>query len=274
MKIEIDLNKSTNENAQLLFRKAKEAKQKKLNLEREIAKTQRELERERTKLKFASKQIREEEKKKIRILQDREWYHKFHSFFTSEGLLVLAGRDAQQNDILFSKYLEANDLFFHADVHGASAVILKKGKDAKDESLREAAAFSVCHSSAWKANLHVANTYYVDKEHVGKYSHGEYVPKGGFMIKGEKKWFKNTELKLAIAIERINNVEKLVAVPGNYDFLHSPRAFIRKIFVVPGEKEKTEVAKALISKLHAQSIDLAFEQLLQILPGNSEIVEK
>ncbi|HLC48244.1 MAG TPA: NFACT RNA binding domain-containing protein [Candidatus Norongarragalinales archaeon] len=208
----------------------------------------------------------------MRILEQREWYQKFNNFFTSEMLLAIGGRDAQQNDLLFSKYLEQNDLFFHADVHGASAVILKNGKTAREQSLKETAQFSACYSSAWKANLHVANIYYVDNEHVEKYSHGEYVPKGGFMIKGEKKWFKNMELRLIIAIERTNNVEKLAVIPGNYDFLGSPRAFIRKIAIQPGEMEKKDVAKALVHKLKADSIEFAYEHLLHILPGNSEII--
>ncbi|MEK6954887.1 MAG: NFACT RNA binding domain-containing protein [Candidatus Micrarchaeota archaeon] len=272
MKIELDISKGANENAQALFRKGKEAKKKKENLDFEIEKTKRELERVKNKQKFASQEEKEEHKKKVRILEQREWYQKFHNFFTSEMLLTIAGRDAQQNDLLFSKYLEPNDLFFHADVHGASAVILKNGKSANEQSLKETAQFSVCYSSAWKGNLHVANTYYVDKGHVEKYSQGEYVPKGGFMIRGEKKWFKNMELKIVIAVERTNNVERLAVVPANYDFLNSPRAFIRKIIVQPGQIEKKDLAKTLVNKLQADSIDLAFDQLMQMLPGNSEII--
>ncbi len=272
MKVELDLTKTANENAQELFRKAKEAKKAGEHLEKEIAKTQKALESEKNRLKFAVDKEKEDFKKKIRILEQREWYQKFHSFFTSEGFLVIAGRDAQQNDMLFSKHFESNDLFFHADIHGAAALIVKKGKDAKEQSLKEAAQFAACYSSAWKAGINVADVFYTDKEHVSKYSTGEYVPKGGFMIKGEKKWFKHMELKLVIILERINNVEKLSVVPGYFDLLHSPRAIIKKITVVPGETEKKEVAKSIISKLGASGVELAFEQMLQMLPGSSQIV--
>ncbi|MFH1442968.1 MAG: NFACT RNA binding domain-containing protein, partial [Candidatus Micrarchaeota archaeon] len=183
MKIELDVTKNANENAQLLFRKSKDAKAKKENLQQEIEKTKKSIESERNRQKFMSKEEKEVEKKKIRILEQREWFQKFHNFHTSEGFLVIAGRDAQQNDLLFAKYLEPNDLFFHADVHGAPATILKKGKDAKEQSLKETAQFAVSYSSAWKGGIHVADAYYVDKEHVEKYSQGEYVPKGGFMIR-------------------------------------------------------------------------------------------
>ncbi|MFH0972210.1 MAG: NFACT RNA binding domain-containing protein [Candidatus Micrarchaeota archaeon] len=271
MKVELDLTKTPNENAQELFRRSKGAKRRKENLEKEIARTQKELDSEKNRLKFSQDKEKEDFKKKIRILEQREWYQKFHTFFTSEGLLVIAGRDAQQNDILFSKYFEPNDLFFHADIHGASAVILKNGLSAKGQSLKEAAQFAACYSSAWKAGINVADVFYTDKEHVSKYSTGEYVPKGGFMIKGEKKWFKNIELKLMMLMERINNVEKLSVVPGYFDFMHSSRAMIKKVTIIPGDIEKKEVAKSIIHKLGADGVELAYEQLLQMLPGSSGI---
>jgi predicted ribosome quality control (RQC) complex YloA/Tae2 family protein len=272
MKIELDITKNANENAQALFQKGKEAREKKENLLKEIEKTKKSIESEKNREKFQEKVKKQDDKRKVRILESREWFQKFHNFTTTDGNIVIAGRDAQQNDMLFAKYFEPQDLFFHADVHGASALIVKKGKTASEKSLKEAAQFAACYSSSWKGNLHVCDIFYTDKEHVEKYSHGEYVPKGGFMIRGEKKWFKNMELKLVIALERINNVEKLVVVPANYDFLHSPRAFIHKITIQPGEKEKKEVAKQIISILKADQIELALDQLMQMLPGNSEIV--
>ncbi len=270
MKIELDASKTANENAQAQFQKAKEAKEKKANLENEISEKKKQLQEEEKSQKSLSKEEKEIQKKRIRILEHKEWYQKFQSFHTSEGKIVIAGRDAQQNDQLFSKHLEEGDLFFHADVHGASAVILKKGTQANEQSLKEAAQFSVIYSSAWKGMLKVANTYYVDKDHVEKYSHGEYVPKGGFMIRGEKKYFKNTELKLIIGIERINNVEKLTYLPASFDLMHSPRHVLRKVILQPGETEKKQMASQIVKKLGAEEIELAEEQIIQMLPGNCE----
>ncbi|EJW04606.1 hypothetical protein EDEG_01190 [Edhazardia aedis USNM 41457] len=42
-------------------------------------------------------------------------------------MLVIAGRSAQENDLLVKKHLSNDDLFFHADVAGAATVILKNG---------------------------------------------------------------------------------------------------------------------------------------------------
>ncbi len=59
------------------------------------------------------------------------WYHRFRWFITSDGVVVLGGRDASQNEELVKKYMTGGDLFVHADVHGASVVIVK-GKTGED----------------------------------------------------------------------------------------------------------------------------------------------
>ena len=55
------------------------------------------------------------EKKKSII---KKWYSKFRWFFTTNGFLVLAGRDSKNNEFLIKKHLEENDVYFHADVFG------------------------------------------------------------------------------------------------------------------------------------------------------------
>ena len=40
-------------------------------------------------------------------------------------MLVLAGRDARQNELLVKRYLRSNDLYVHADVHGASSLVIR-----------------------------------------------------------------------------------------------------------------------------------------------------
>jgi hypothetical protein len=41
----------------------------------------------------------------IRVARKPGWYEKFHWFVTSEGLVVVAGRNAQENETLFKRYL-------------------------------------------------------------------------------------------------------------------------------------------------------------------------
>ena len=53
------------------------------------------------------------------------WFERFHWFVTSENVLVLSGRDAQQNELLVKRHLGKGDLYVHADLHGASTTIVK-----------------------------------------------------------------------------------------------------------------------------------------------------
>ena len=53
------------------------------------------------------------------------WFEKFCWFVTSDNLLVVSGRDAQQNELLVKRYLRKDDLYVHADLHGAATTILR-----------------------------------------------------------------------------------------------------------------------------------------------------
>ena len=53
------------------------------------------------------------------------WFEKFYWFISSENYLVIAGRDGQQNELLVKRYMAPTDIYVHADLHGASSVIIK-----------------------------------------------------------------------------------------------------------------------------------------------------
>ena len=74
------------------------------------------------------------------------WFEKFKWFVSSENYMVLAGRDAQQNELLVKRYMKPRDVYMHADAHGAPTVIIKN--DSPDQpvlpkTLNEAGAFAV-----------------------------------------------------------------------------------------------------------------------------------
>lgn len=46
---------------------------------------------------------------KMARLRKVHWFEKFNWFITSENYLVIAGRDVQQNEQIFKKYLKKND---------------------------------------------------------------------------------------------------------------------------------------------------------------------
>ena len=62
-----------------------------------------------------------------KILKARKihWFEKFFWFISSENYLVLAGHDQQQNEVIVKRHLKPTDVYIHADLHGASSVIIK-----------------------------------------------------------------------------------------------------------------------------------------------------
>lgn len=99
----------------------------------------------------------------------KEWYEKFRWMYSSDGFLIIGGKDASQNEILVKKHLEPTDIFAHADLPGGSVVVVKSGgKEIPDRTKAEAAAFAVAFSRAWKAGIGVADGYWVRPDQVTK----------------------------------------------------------------------------------------------------------
>jgi predicted ribosome quality control (RQC) complex YloA/Tae2 family protein len=61
----------------------------------------------------------------VQQLRKPAWFEKFNWFVTSENYLVVSGRDAQQNELLVKRYMRKDDLYVHAELHGASTNIIR-----------------------------------------------------------------------------------------------------------------------------------------------------
>ena len=134
----------------------------------------------------------------------RFWFEKFYWFITSEGFLVIAGRDATQNEAIYKKYLKNRDVYVHADIHGAATVVVKNHLPETGTipalSLAEAGQFSLCHSSAWSSKI-VTSAWWVRADQVSKTAPtGEYLTTGSFMIRGKKKFLPPSRLELGIGV--------------------------------------------------------------------------
>jgi predicted ribosome quality control (RQC) complex YloA/Tae2 family protein len=202
------------------------------------------------------------------------WYHRFRWFVTSDGIVVLGGRDASQNEELVKKYMTGGDLFLHADVHGASVVIVK-GKTAR---MDEAAQFAASYSGAWRSGHFSADVYSVLPSQVSKTPEsGEFVTRGSFIVRGERTWYRNVPLATGIGLM----LEPQTAVIGG------PPSVIRgktKAFVElrPGQYEPNDVAKKVLRILKQNVTDEEEKALKAILnteqvaafvpPGGSDIL--
>jgi len=195
MDVELDLKEKAAENAREYYKKAKKAREKVKGAVKALEETKLRME------KLDERSIVEKEVVKKKTLKERKWFDKFHWFESSDGFLVVGGRDAVTNEILIKKHLENSDVVFHADVQGAPFFVIKnsENKTIPERTLRETAEAAASYSSSWKKGLGSCDVYYVKPEQVSKKAEsGEYIPKGGFMVRGNKNWFRNTELKMAI----------------------------------------------------------------------------
>ena len=71
------------------------------------------------------------------------------TFRSSEGFLILVGRNNRQNDKLTLKQANNNDLWFHTkNIPGSHTVIATEGKTPGEATIREAAMLAAYHSKA------------------------------------------------------------------------------------------------------------------------------
>ncbi|GMT32425.1 hypothetical protein PFISCL1PPCAC_23722 [Pristionchus fissidentatus] len=131
------------------------------------------------------------------------WFEKFLWFVSRDGLVCVAGRDAQQNELLVKRYLRTDDVYVHADVRGAASVVIRNkpgGGEIPPKTLTEAAQMAVCYSNAWDAKV-VASAWWVNKSQVTRTApSGEYLTPGSFMIRGKKNFMPASQLIMGMGI--------------------------------------------------------------------------
>jgi predicted ribosome quality control (RQC) complex YloA/Tae2 family protein len=176
----------------------------------------------------------------------QKWYERFRWFFSSDGFLVIGGRDAESNENIVKKYLEKRDIFFHTHVSGSPAVVVKtEGKEVPETTLIEAAKFTVSYSGIWKSGQASGDAYWVLPEQVSKTPEsGEYVAKGAFVIRGQRNYYKDVMLGAALGL--ILNEEKRL--------IGGPVSAVRNIAQIvmelePGEFEQNDLSKKIYRML-------------------------
>ncbi|ETN39716.1 uncharacterized protein HMPREF1541_05942 [Cyphellophora europaea CBS 101466] len=147
-----------------------------------------------------------QEKDVLREVRQLFWFEKFLWFISSDGYLVLSGKDAPQSEILFRRYLRKGDIYVHADLPGASPVVVKNNPKTPDAvippgTLSQAGAFCVCGSTAWESKA-IMSAWWVEAERVSRVHEqtGELISGGGVAVKGKKNWLPPTQLLLGFAV--------------------------------------------------------------------------
>ncbi|KAI4132411.1 MAG: hypothetical protein LQ347_002596, partial [Umbilicaria vellea] len=146
-----------------------------------------------------------QEKDILRPVRKQIWFEKFLFFISSDGYLILGGKDVQQSDILYRRHLKKGDVYVHADLQGASSVVIKNKPLTPDapippSSLSQAGTLAVATSSAWDSKAVMA-PWWVKADQISKIAAtGEYLSPGNFVIKGSKNFLPPAQLLLGFAV--------------------------------------------------------------------------
>ena len=248
MGIKIKLGVAAQESAAHYHQLAKKTKKRMGGLDAAIAETKK-------KISAAEKKEAGKKKAVVRVVRKKEWYESFGWSFTNSGKLIIIGKNAKQNDVVFARHMEEGDLFFHAEIRGGAATVLKGGVGAGEDEKEFAAILSVCFSKAWVKGFSQADTYYVEKGQLGKHAAGGFVGAGGFAISGKRVWYKNTPLRLRVGVDK----EGRIAVGAE-----SAEWIGKGVIVVPGKKGKGETAREI-----AKILGVNESEVIHVLPSGS-----
>lgn len=199
---------------------------------------------------------------KVRKTRKRLWYDSYRWFVSSEGCLVIGGKDARSNDSLVSKHMSDGDRYAHADVYGAPSVVVKWKEGAGDKTLEEACVFALCFSRAWNARIGAASAYWVLPDQVSKTPEsGEYLPRGAFVIRGKRNYFSKLNLELALGVIEHSGESRVVCGPLSAVTAHSEVCYRLE----PGEKSKETIASEIAPKIGATKDEI----VAALPPGKS-----
>lgn len=274
MEIKLSLNKDVNQNAEFYFSKAKKLKAKLPGVEETIRRTKKEIE-EFKKLKEEYIESRDE-KKKLEVNRKKEWFDKFRSTRTSDGFLVVFGKDAASNEVLIKKHLEENDIVIHSEAPGSPFGIVKGAKDTiSKQGIEEAAQVILCFSKQWKGGFGNADAFWVNPDQVTKKAQsGEFMSKGSFMIYGTKNILKNIQLRICLGVEK-----KEVEIEGEtveYEEAFSGSELACKKFCAnryvklePGQSKYKVLTKEIQKRLKFRIDDLP-----KYIPNEAKVLKK
>jgi predicted ribosome quality control (RQC) complex YloA/Tae2 family protein len=263
IEVSLDFRKSVAENAEHKYEESKKTQEKLKGAQDAIEQTKKDLE--------TINDIEIVENKKERKQKKLWWFERFRWFLSTEGNIVVAGRDTQSNDYVVKKYLAEGDRYAHADIHGAASCVIKsKGINNEplpisEKTLEEACLFAASYSRAWN-QFAEASAYWVLPEQVSKTPQtGEYVPKGAFIIRGKRN-YQRCKLEVAVGLITLAGEEKLMGGPLSAVAAHATQGYI---ILTPGVTKKSHVAQML-----AKAFTISTETAEKVLPpGDCTIVQ-
>jgi len=261
--VQLDFRKDVNENAQKHYEKSKKCKKKIEGAKQAIEETKKEI-------KAGKEKERKIEKKEA---TEKYWFDRYKWFISSEGHIVIAGKDTKTNEEVVKKYLEDHDRYAHAEAGGAPSVVVKRGE--KDEigekTLKEACQYSIIHSKEWKRGISAGRAYWVKPEQVSKTAEaGESLPTGAFVIRGKRNYNDDLPMESVLAEIEYQGKKKVMCAPSLTLKNEEKITFKKKVVFIPGKRDKNDFANEM-----SNYFSVPISEIQSILPpGDVKVIEK
>ena len=286
-------NKTVHQNAQRYFQDARTLKEKSKGARKALENT------ENAKSKQEKRRKKDVAAGRVRGIQRSKkfWFEKYRWAILDNGHIIVGGRDARGNDTIVRKHLNSNDLYIHADLHGAPSCSLKLkdgftimgdisesqngiksmqiaqnlGEGVDDARgldgniIAQAAQIAVCWSRAWGSGGAAATAFHVRPSQVSKQTEsGESLGRGSFVVRGKRTWHRDMNLEIGMGIGVINGVP--LPVCGTVETIS--KAFEKWIKIIPGREKKESIANKI-----AKATGLIQDDVLASLPPGGCSIE-
>ncbi len=254
--VRLDIRLTAQENASRAYEMAKKSQSRAEGATRQIEKTRAKMD------ELAAIASAPSAPKTPVKARKKRWYEKYRWFTSSEGYLVLGGRDARSNEQLAKHQLESNDLFLHALVHGAPYTVIKVPEEPPGEqTIKEAGQFAVSFSRAWQDGLSNGDAYWVTPEQVSfTPPTGEYLPSGAIMIRGTKNYVKNLPVEVSVGV--IIEDSEVIPFSGPPSAVEANTQY--SVRILPGTVKKSQLVREVIGRLRKQVPEESAETVDQI----------
>jgi len=293
--VTLAVEKSVHQNAQTYFEQARTLKDKAKGAAAALERTETHAAKEQ------AKRAKEAAAGRVRLAKrsKRFWFEKHRWGILSDGRMIVGGRDAKGNDTVVRKYLRSTDLYVHADLHGAPSCSLRlrdgleidpnpigfrpegvaslkisqefadELEDAQNlppEIIEEGAQLAIVWSRAWGSGGAAATAFHARPAQVSKQTEsGESIGRGAFVVRGQRTWYRDVPMEIAIGFATINNIP----IPVSGTAAGVSKICQRWALIKPGREKKETIANRI-----AKATGLAQEDVLSALPsGACEIVD-
>ena len=245
------------------YNKGKKAKRKIEGVKIAIENSKSQIKKLEDKKDVAMSELKTQKKREKKQLK---WYEKLRWFISSDGYMVIGGRDANSNEQVVKRYSKNNDIYFHCDIHGAPSTIIQNENNDElipDSTLFEAACFASSYSSAWGEGFSSYDSYWVNLNQVSKTPEsGEFLKKGSFVIRGRKNFIRNVPVLIAIGVVDYDGDKRIMA--GPVDALRSMSD--NYVIIKPGFTKKERMAKEILHKIDDEKL-FGVDDIVRNLPS-------